>query len=161
MFKFVHLAVGSRGCVNCAWGTGSQGLYLKLFRFKDDCGSAVGSDAVEAGGGAGSHEYVAGIIGCNCPDVGGRGGIQVLESGCEREASRAADGHAGGGALGQFVKLRLFPGAGALGRRGWNQPREGEIREEKSVEKEEGKLLRTRQVQPRNMGVGIGSGYHG
>ena len=96
MFQLVDLAIGSSGGVQHASGSNLQRLHLEFFGLENDRCLAVRRDAVYAGRRTRRHIHVAGVIGGNCPDVGGGRGVQALERGRQFEAADAANGDACG-----------------------------------------------------------------
>ncbi len=114
MFDAIDLAIRVGGGVEDAVLVHDQRLHLQFLGFENGGGLALRRDAIDAGGSSGGGIEDFRSVGGDRPDVGRWRGRERLERGREFEAAGAANGHAGGRALAQFVKLGLFPGASAF-----------------------------------------------
>ena len=121
MFQLVNFSIRGSGSVDHPICAHLQRLYLQLLRLKNNGSLPAGCNAIHARRPACSRVNIAGIVRRNRPDVRGRCRIQCLECRRQLQATRAANRYARSRALGQFLKLRLFPGTRAFGKSGRDQ----------------------------------------
>jgi hypothetical protein len=126
VLDLIDLSIGSRSCVDRAIFINHQGLHLQFGRLEDRSRLPIRRDAVNPRRGSGGRVNIPSTVGSDGPDVGGRGGVQRLESRRQFQAAVAADGYSRGCALRKIFKFRLFPGPGPFA--------EGDVRDKKRKE---------------------------